>query len=299
MVLRISDLPIVTGNDLSMVTDDTLLEVSMKEEGFDSWKSKAMTYGDFKEQAVLCVAKCDFDFTGDKRFTDSLSVGGNISLSGSFVMNKDKTPAFNSEFYIKSNTNNLISLTDNTISAFENNNFYADNNRFFGKVEFHELTGTGDDPLITIDHGVIRTNKDIYCNQLHGVALSARWGDLAEYYIADNDYEPGTLIKFGGEKEVTVADDVVNGVITTKPGITINSELIFSEEKYVKGVALVGRVPVKVKGKVSKFDNIKLSDTNGVGVVATDSSDIVIGKALQNKETDELSSIECVVRLSF
>lgn len=117
---------------------------------------------------------------------------------------------------------------------------------------------------------MLKTNNDIYCGELHGIASSARWGDLAEFYVADADYEPGTLIRFGGEKEITIAttEDGANGVVTTRPGLMINTGLTESDEKHVKGVALVGRVPVKVFGKVKKFDNITMSEIDGVGKVS-------------------------------
>ena len=43
---------------------------------------------------------------------------------------------------------------------------------------------------------------------INGVALKAKWADLAEYYEADREYTPGTLVQFGGDKEITVAKGV-------------------------------------------------------------------------------------------
>ena len=49
------------------------------------------------------------------------------------------------------------------------------------------------------------------------VLASARYADLAEKYEADAEYEPGTVVKIGGEKEITMttshADTEVFGVI--------------------------------------------------------------------------------------
>lgn len=94
----------------------------------------------------------------------------------------------------------------------------------------------------------------------HGVALCAKWADLAETYESDSEYEPGTLVRFGGDKEITIARGEVNAVITSRPGLILNSD------RHGCQIALVGRTPVKVVGKVRKFDKIYLCPFNdGVG----------------------------------
>lgn len=94
----------------------------------------------------------------------------------------------------------------------------------------------------------------------YGCALCALWADLAETYESDRDYEPGTLVRFGGEKEITIAHDEANAVITTNPGLILNSD------RHGCQIALVGRTPVNVVGKVKKFDKIYLCPFNdGVG----------------------------------
>jgi hypothetical protein len=77
-------------------------------------------------------------------------------------------------------------------------------------------------------------------------------------YRSDDDYEPGTLVKFGGSAEITVADNKANAVITKNPGFILNTD----EDKsgIYKGIALVGRTPVKVMGPVKKFDRLKLNN---------------------------------------
>lgn len=301
MVLRVSDLPVINKNELSLLTDEnSLFEVSTRGDGYDSWKSKAITFGDLKQQVILSVATFEFELSGDKTFNDNVTVEGDLHLSGDVIIEGDH-PEENI-FHVKTNSNTLISLTDNTISAQYNNNFYGQSNRFFGDVYFYELSDeTATNPLITISHGVIKTNNDIHCGELHGIASSARWGDLAEFYVADADYEPGTLIRFGGEKEITIAtpDKGANGVVTTKPGLSINSGLKESDERHIKGVALVGRVPVKVKGRVNRFDNITLSDIAGVGISSRSKTDTIIGKSLTSKDTDEIGLVECVVKMTL
>ena len=133
-------------------------------------------------------------------------------------------------------------------------------------------------------------NTDIY-----GCAMSARWADLAELYESDNIYQPGTLIMFGGEKEITIATDVVNAVITTKPAFIMNSNCKGNSQ----AIALTGRTPVRVVGKINKFDNIKISEIPGVAIKSNDKNDVILGKALQNKHTEDEGLVECVIRLTF
>ena len=50
--------------------------------------------------------------------------------------------------------------------------------------------------------------------------MRSRWADLAEFKEADKEYEPGTLVMFGGEKEITLSrNGVANAIVTTKPGL--------------------------------------------------------------------------------
>ena len=136
----------------------------------------------------------------------------------------------------------------------------------------------------------------------HGVALCAKWADLAETYESDDDYEPGTLVKFGGEKEITIAHDEANAVITSRPGFILNSD------RHGCQIALVGRTPVKVVGKVRKFDKIYLCPFNdGVGAsldfIRIRQPDYVpdlpIGRSLQLNDDENVKLVECVVRMSL
>ena len=127
--------------------------------------------------------------------------------------------------------------------------------------------------------------------------IQSNGADLAEIYIADADYEPGTLVKFGGEKEITAADDVANAVVTAKPGIVINHGA--ADQKFAKGIALAGRTPVKCIGKVSKFDRLTLAEQPGFAKAAADEDSPAIGIALEDLPNDISGVVECVVKMSF
>ena len=114
------------------------------------------------------------------------------------------------------------------------------------------------------------------------------------------ELEPGTLIKFGGDKEVTIANDEVNGVVTTNPGFILNSEK--ANDKYSIGVVFAGKVPVKVNGVVHKFDKLILDSKNpGCAIVRKwyQWFKKPIAIALTEKSLTSIGLVYCVTKLSF
>jgi len=112
-----------------------------------------------------------------------------------------------------------------------------------------------------------------------GSTLRATYADLAEYYEGDADYDCGTVLMFGGEKEVTLAESEtrkVAGVVTTNPAYVMNVKC----PGIAVAIALQGRTPVKVRGPVSKGDML-VADNDGYAKVADDPKmGTVIGKSL-------------------
>jgi len=135
--------------------------------------------------------------------------------------------------------------------------------------------------------------NDVHANIFHGTATSAQFADLAEFYASDNEYEPGTVLIFGGASEVTVtdkySDSKLAGVVTTNPGLIMNTEL----QGMRVCIALQGRVPVKTLGAVKKGDMLTTSSVPGYAEVAVNPAiGTVIGKALENKSTLDKGIIE-------
>lgn len=125
-------------------------------------------------------------------------------------------------------------------------------------------------------------------------ATNARYADLAENYAADAEYEPGTVVCFGGEAEVTLCDvdgyARIAGVVSTAPAYVMNCEL----EGVKAAVALQGRVPVKVVGAVRKGDMMVAAGNGAARAEANPKIGTVIGKALENFNGDT-GVIEVVV----
>lgn len=127
---------------------------------------------------------------------------------------------------------------------------------------------------------------------VYATATSAKYADLAENYKADSYYEPGTVVAFGGAAEVTAAEDgtrKVAGVVSTDPAYLMNS---CCDSEFVVAVALQGRVPVKVRGRVEKGD---MMVSAGAGFARADYNPIlgsVIGKAIE-----DFNGIEGVIEI--
>jgi hypothetical protein len=136
-----------------------------------------------------------------------------------------------------------------------------------------------------------------------GTATTAQYADLAERFLADQDYAAGTVVMIGGEKEITQCDtpncEEVLGVISTEPAYLMNSLNGSAELKIAPPVAMVGRVPVRVVGPVTKGQRL-VSAGNGCAMAATADSSMlaVIGRALENKATETEASIEAVVKVN-
>ena len=140
-------------------------------------------------------------------------------------------------------------------------------------------------------------NGNLTTTTFTGSATSAQYADLAEKYDSDATYEAGTVLIFGGEKEVTECtakyDKRIAGIVSTDPAYLMNSE--------GDGVAvgLIGRVPCKVIGEIRKGDIMVASDTSGHAEAWKEESNpmtgSVIGKALEDKYGAGADVIEVVV----
>lgn len=141
--------------------------------------------------------------------------------------------------------------------------------------------------------GLISSAGTVTGTSFVGVATSAQYADLAENYTADADYAPGTVLEFGGDAEVTIASDEskrVAGIVSTQPAHLMNSHLT---SKHVVAVALIGRVPCKVRGTINKGDML-ISGGDGYAIAKeTPILGTVIGKAISSSTGDNI--IEVVV----
>ena len=147
----------------------------------------------------------------------------------------------------------------------------------------------------TINIGAAGTTfATVYATTFSGVSTTAKYADLAENYVGDSAIEPGTVVCFGGENEVTTCDadacSSVAGVVSSNPAYLMNAELA---AEFVVAVAFTGRVPCKVQGTVAKGDLMVAAGNGRARAEANPKVGTVIGKALQASEGDAV--IEVVV----
>jgi hypothetical protein len=132
-------------------------------------------------------------------------------------------------------------------------------------------------------------------NTVFARSTTASYADLAEMYIADYRYNPGTVVEFGGTHEVTECDSDMSqrvaGVVSTSPAYLMNSH---AEGQYVVAIALVGRVQTKCLGPVKKGDMMVSAGNGQARAEKFPQIGTVIGKSLEDLDS-AMGTIEIVV----
>ena len=128
-------------------------------------------------------------------------------------------------------------------------------------------------------------------NVLTTTASQAQYADLAEVYNTDRLYAPGTVVMVGGDAEVTAANNqaqYIAGVVSTDPAYLMNSGADG------QAIALVGRVPVRVLGGVTKGQPVFAA--NG-GLASTTANGPLVGLALETNSDSGEKSVECLLKV--
>ena len=113
------------------------------------------------------------------------------------------------------------------------------------------------------------------------------YADIAECYESDKDYAPGTVVKVGGDKEITSTEnsqDDIFGVISSNPAYVLNS----GNEGLYLPVVMIGRAPVRVNGPISKGDRLISSQWPGVARRAQDTERLLntFGRSLEDSDDE-------------
>lgn len=178
---------------------------------------------------------------------------------------------------------------------FKFNNVHAD--KFKGTADRADLLSVNGNYRSASTDSSINTiaarDSNGYINAVvfQGVATSANYADLAEKYLADAEYETGTVVMVGGEKEVTAAQVGFRalGAVSANPAYMMNSEL--EGGTYI---ALKGRVPVKVAGSVIKGQRL-VAGADGTAQAAMGNTSDVFAIALETSNDPSVKLIECVI----
>ena len=222
---------------------------------------------------------------------------GNIIVIGGFYDTGD-------HLVTSTATNANIVLTPTGTGITQNNGAFSAS----GNVTGGNLTTAG---ILTVNSGAAATaivngasnavgnigSASTYFNRLFAQATTALYADLAENYVGDADYAPGTVVDFGGTQEVTIStvdsSKRVAGVVSTNPAHLMNAGVV---GEHVVTVALIGRVPVSVTGTVRKGD-LMVSAGDGTAravTIASPKVGTIIGKSLEDFDGDK-GTIEIVI----
>jgi len=197
-----------------------------------------------------------------------------------------------------------IFLSDGSLASDKKNQYRNDVH------EFKTLDGADDAPVTCSQ---VQTSSLTTGGNTQPGTVTGRWtltgtspnesrfeatysADVAEYYEGDREYEVGTVLVFGGDKEVTTttryADTRIAGVVSNTAGFAM-----FTGCPGLKNlVALTGRVPVKVLGKIRKGDILVTSEIEGVAVRSPEVvPGAIVGKAIQDYDGDGVGVIEVAV----
>ena len=236
--------------------------------------------------------------TGGNILTGGLiSATGNVTTAGNVIIGS----AANSQIYnstvnleIQNNSSGNINFRAN-IGGLETNVF-----RILG-IGGVALSGN----LVSMDangavaNGVSNIGSSTSTfNTIFAKATSAQYADLAEMYVSDQAYAPGTVVEFGGQYEITISSashsTSVAGVISTNPSYLMNSA---QTGEHVLPVALTGRVPCQVQGPVRKGDVLVASAIPGVAqrIGMNWQPGCILGKSMQVIDSAEIQIIEVAV----
>ena len=208
-------------------------------------------------------------------------------------------------------TNNLngkgesITATANTIASRDPNGDITAN-RFIGTADKVDRMKIDNDAVDNISSAYksAKTSKtantiaardssgNLSANIFSGTATAVQGADLAEKYLADKEYEVGTVLIIGGEAEVTASVWVGQravGVVSDKPGLIMNEDLEGGTQ-----VALKGRVPVKVVGQVKKGERL-IAAPDGCAIAVEGSHIDTFAIALESSLNTEVKLIEAIV----
>ncbi len=239
-----------------------------------------------------------------------IGVGGNIyaagNISGSYFLgNGSLLTGIDTTLISNGNSNVVVSANGNVsvsvagisnTAVFTSTTLVVGNANITGTTTVTGLTNSGSNGTGNIG------SSTTYFNTVFAKATSAQYADLAEKYLADRNYDVGTLLEIGGSAEVTqtttAASHKIVGVVSDQPAYIMNAGQVDEVGAVATLVALLGRVPCRVKGPVSRGDLLCASDTPGVA--QTLQSDqyrpgCVIGKALEPHSGPGLGVIEIIV----
>lgn len=237
----------------------------------------------------------------DAQFTPSPSLAGFATIRPGYNISSNYSMAVLENLYVTGDVNVTGSVNGNATSATSVN--VTNTTTGTGPYYIAFVDGTSGNKAVRVDSSTLTynaTTNTLTATTFSGTATQAQYADLAERYESDDVYVPGTLVKIGGEKEVTRTieenDIDIFGVVSTAPGFLLNAGA--GDNKTHPPIALQGRVPVLVKGPVRKGQRLVSSNLPGIARAVVGAPSIyaaVLGRALESSEDEGVKLINSVI----
>ena len=140
----------------------------------------------------------------------------------------------------------------------------------------------------TIPAGSLKANYFV------GISTQAQYADLAEKYTTGSKHPVGTVMAiektFAHEAGPASGSDISIGVISDSPALLMNAE------GEGQAIALKGRVPVRITGKIEKGDPVYVGE-DGVCQSAESEGRDMVGIALESNDDESEKLVECVLKV--
>jgi hypothetical protein len=255
---------------------------------------------------INLINSTGFNFTGNA--TNALAVN-NISSNSFITTLADQSTAYKLTVgKLQAGSDLLIDpSTAGEVQIFSNGSGYKDLNLYVNKAGVQTkglgisatsgaiIVNAANGPTAIVNGGTSGTGNigasgQVF-NTIFAKATTAIYADLAEKYVTDQEYPMGTVVKIGGTAEVTAATlgDRAIGVVSANPAYLMNAE------SAGQPIALKGRVPVRVYGKISKGDRlVPAENMMGLASTASVTDHNYFAIALEDHQ-EGLGIIECLI----
>ncbi len=258
---------------------DTGLTLSVPATADNSFPTFNLSAGDNDIAANDVLGQIDFQAPAEGAGTDAILVAAGIAAISE------------GDFSASNNATKLSFKTAASAAAAETASLSS----------IGDFTVAGD--IVIKDGGLIGSASDLdaisiasngvvtFSQAITGQASSALYADLAEKYTTDAEYSPGTIVSVGGDEEMTQAtseDDYIAGVISTQPAFLMNNAIDGQD------IALVGRVPVRVVGSVSKGQPVFVANN---GCASANGQGKIVGIALETNSDLGENLVECMLKV--
>ena len=249
------------------------------------------------------------NLNGNSTFNGKVSVPGAIALSGTYSCNGRQTikgntvvesdarysfyntPIFNKGLTVDGTATFNSNVSVNTLNC--TNNIGATGLNITGSGTIKNLASTS----LTAATGKFNGNVNVTGTLTASQVYNAVYNDYAELFPKGEETEPGDIIALdclsSDEKYIKArkGSKLIVGVHSNEYAHLIGGEvppdgedfIQYNLKKYIP-IGLAGRLYVKVIGSIRRGDKITISKYPGIGEKSTNSSDQIVGYALESGE---------------